>query len=77
MVNTFSQGTTSQFTGGIFQVTSQHIGQFLVESVRKQFPRQKKRRGDFYVELTYHLLDANLSLIPPDDQRTIQIMMEM
>jgi hypothetical protein len=28
------------------------------------------------VELTYHLLDANLSLIKPRDKRTIQRMME-
>ncbi|KAN0105402.1 hypothetical protein V8E52_011069 [Russula decolorans] len=75
MVGTF-QSTASQFAGGIFQVTSQHIGQCLVESTRKQFPRQKTQRGDFYVDLTYHILDANLSLIKPRDKRTIQIMIE-
>ena len=66
----------SQFAGGVFQVTSQHIGQHLVESICKQFPRQKTQRGDFYVDLTYHILDANLSLIKPHDQHTIQIMIE-
>jgi hypothetical protein len=76
MAGTFPQNIPSQFAGGVFQVTSQHIGQCLVESLRKQFPRQKAQRGDFYVDLTYHILDANLSLIKPCDNRTIQIMME-
>ena len=69
-------GIPSQFAGRIFQTTSQHIGQYLVESVRKQFPRQKTQRGEFYVDLSYTILDADLSLIKPRDQRMIQIMIE-
>lgn len=76
MVGTFPQSIASQFAGGVFQVTSQHIGQCLVESIRKHFPRQKTQRGDFYVDLTYHILDTNLSLIKPCDKRTIEIMIE-
>jgi hypothetical protein len=76
MVGTVLQGIASQFAGGVFQVTSQHIGRYLVESIRKQFPRQKTQRGDLYVDLAYHLLDANLSLIKPCDKLTILIMME-
>ncbi len=74
MVDTFPQGIASQFAGGIFQVTSQHLGQYLVEGIRKQFPRRKTQRGDFYVDLTYHILDANLSLINPHDKHTIRRM---
>jgi hypothetical protein len=74
MVDTFPRGIASQFSGGIFQVTSQHIGQILVEGICKQFPRQKTQRGDSYVDLTYDILDTNLSLIKPDDKHTIQRM---
>jgi hypothetical protein len=76
MVGTFPQGIASQFASGVFQVTSQHIGQCLVKSICKQFPRQKTQRGDFYVDLTYHLLDANLSLIKPREKLIIQRMIE-
>jgi hypothetical protein len=76
MAGTFPQGFAPQFAGGVFQVTSQYIGQCLVESICKQFPRQKTQRGDFYVDLTYHLLDANLSLIKPEDKLTILMMIE-
>jgi len=72
----FPQHIPSQFAGGIVQVTSQYIGHSLVDSVRKQFPGQKTQRGDFYVDLTYHILDSDLSLIDPCDQRTIQVLME-
>ena len=60
----------------MFQVTNQHIGQYLVESIRKQFPRQKTQRGDFYADLAYDILDANFSLIKPSDKRIIRIMIE-
>ena len=76
MAGTFPQGIASQFAGGIFQVTNQNIGQYLVEGIRKQFPGQKTQRGDLYADLTYQLLDANLSLIKPLDKQKIEIIME-
>lgn len=76
MAGTFSQSYAPQFAGGIFEVTSQFVGQILVDSIRKQFPRQKTQRGDFYMDLTHHILDANLSLIKPNDKKSIRILFE-
>jgi hypothetical protein len=76
MAGTFPQSYAPQFAGGIIQVTSQSMGQFLVDSIRKQFRRRKTQRGDFYLDQTNQVLDTNLSLIKPDDQQTIEVMLE-
>jgi hypothetical protein len=75
MPGTFSQSYAPQFAGGIFQVASQFVGQALVDSIRKQFPRRKTQRGDFYAELTQDLLDTHLPLIKPEDRFTIKMML--
>lgn len=76
MAGTFSQTYGPQFAGGIFQVTSQLVGQSLIDSIRKQFSRRKTQRGDFYLDLTHHVLDTNLPLIKRDDKQLIEVMFE-
>jgi hypothetical protein len=76
MVGTLPQSYAPQFASGIIQVTSQSMGQILVDSIRKQFPHRKTQRGDFYLDYTNQVLDTNLSLIKPDDQHTIKVMLE-
>lgn len=76
MAGALTQGYAPQLAGGIVQVTSQSIGEFLVDSICQQFPGRKTQRGDFYLDHTNQVLDANLSLIKPDDQRTIKVMLE-
>jgi hypothetical protein len=76
MAGTFPQSYAPQFTSGIIQVTSQSIGQILVDSIRKQFPHRKTLRGDFYLDHTNQVLDTNLSLIKRDDQHIIKVMLE-
>jgi hypothetical protein len=76
MAGTFPQSSVPQFASGIVQVTSQSIGQILVDSIREQFPHRKTQRGDFYLDHTNQILDTNLSLIKRDDQRTIKVMLE-
>jgi hypothetical protein len=73
---TFPQSYVPQFATGIIQVTSQSMGQFLVDSIREQFPHQKTLRGDFYLDQTNQVLDTHLSLIKRDDQHTIKVMLE-
>lgn len=76
MAGTFPQSYVPQFAGGIIQVTSQSMGQILVESIRKKFPHRMTQRGDFYLDHTNQVLDTNLSLIKPDDRHTIKLMLE-
>lgn len=76
MAGPFPQSYVPQFASKIIQVTSQSIGQILVDSIRQQFPRRKTQRGDFYLDNTNQVLDTNLSLIEPDDQHTITVMLE-
>jgi hypothetical protein len=76
MAGTFPRSYAPQFAGGIIQVTSQSMGQILVDSIRKQFPGRKTQRGDFYLDHTNQVLDTNLSLIKLDDQHTIKVMLE-
>ncbi len=59
MAGTFP-GYAPQLAGGTIQVTSQFIGQCLVDSICNQFPRRKTQHGDFYLEHTNQVLDTNL-----------------
>ena len=76
MAGTFPQSYAPEFAGAVIQVTSQFIGQILVDSICKQFPRRKTQRGDFYMDLTQHIIDNNLTLINRNDKRVIQVMLE-
>ena len=76
MSGTFSQAYGPQFAGGVFQVASQFIGASLVESIRKQFPRRKEKRGDAYADQARNLLLNNFELIDPGEHRRIQLLLE-
>jgi hypothetical protein len=73
----FSQTYGPSFGGGVFQVASQFLGQAIINSVRKQFPNQKTRRGDAYMDGVRHLLQTNLNLIDPDDRPKIEVAYEL
>lgn len=76
MAGTFSQSYAPELAGAVFQVPSQFIGQFLVDSIRKQFPRRNTQRGDFYMDMTHRIIDTTLTLIKPEDQVFIRVMLE-
>jgi hypothetical protein len=76
MSPSFAENYGPQFAGGTFQVASQFIGQSLVDSIRKQFPRRRMERGDFYMDGVRNLLRTNLELIHPGDKPRIQIAYE-
>jgi hypothetical protein len=77
MSGTFSQNYGPQFAGGVFQVASQFIGESLVESIRKQFPRRKEQRGDVYADQARDLLRNNFELIDPDEHEGIELLLNM
>jgi hypothetical protein len=71
--NNFSQTYGPSFGGGVFQVASQFLGQAIINNVRKQFPNQKTKRGDAYMDGVRYLLQTNLDIINPDDRPKIEV----
>ncbi|KAH9971410.1 hypothetical protein BGW80DRAFT_1460666 [Lactifluus volemus] len=75
MSGTFSQiygPQLDQFTGGVFQVVSQSIGQAIVESIRKQLPRAKVQRGDSPMLLVSAALLKHNALEWPNDKEKLE-----
>lgn len=72
----FSLSFAPQFADGVFHVTSQFIGQTIIDGIRRQFPQRKTERGDYYVDLTQNILEANLPVIKPNDKQIIEVMFE-
>ena len=76
MDGTFFRTYGPQMAGAAVQVSSQFLGQSIVDSIRKQFPAPKSQRGDAYMDGGRHLLRMNIEFISPDDQRQIEIKYE-
>lgn len=76
--NNFSQTYGPSFGGGVFHVASQFVGQALINSIRKQFPKQKTKRGDAYMRGARYLLQSSLDLglLEQDDRPKIGVLYE-
>lgn len=74
----FSQTYGPALGSGVFHVASQFVGQALMNSIRKQFPAQKTKRGDEYMGGVRYLLHTslNLDLLEPDDRPKIEVLYE-
>jgi hypothetical protein len=77
MSGTFSQIYGPQAVGGVFQVTSQFIGQTIVEGILKQFPCRKVQRGDLYADQARNLLQTHLELIDIAEQTHIENLLSL
>lgn len=71
--NKFSQTYGPALAGGAAQVSSQFLGQALIDCIRKQFPRQKVQRGDAYMDGVRYMLRTDIDLIITEDRPKIEL----
>lgn len=71
--NNFSQTYGPALGSGVVHVTSQFVGQSLINSIRKQLPKQKMQRGDAYMDGVRYLLRTNFDFIEKGDRPKIDL----
>jgi hypothetical protein len=63
--------------GAVIQVTSQFLGECIIDSIREQFPTRKIQRGDAYMDGGRHLLRMNMTLMSPDEKKQIELIYKL
>jgi len=61
---------------GAYEVTSHNVGKSVVNVIQNLFASGKKRRGDYYLDRTYPLIQLNFEMFEPSEQDTIHFELE-